>query len=103
MSLDSFFCLCQVCELGEQLEQEKAHCEGLVRKDQLAVDQFFHRLQVALAKKRDAYLGVLDDANTEISQVYNPLINRIKEIQVCVKSSVSKMVWCNILLHGLYW
>ncbi|KAM4627375.1 tripartite motif-containing protein 59 isoform 1-T2 [Polymixia lowei] len=71
----------QVCELGEQLEQEKAHCEGLVRKDRLTVDQFFHRLELELARKREAFLEALDNASTEVSQAYDPLIRRVKDLQ----------------------
>lgn len=71
----------QVCELGEQLEQGKAHCESLVRKDRLAVDQFFQGLELTLSKKKEAFLGALDTASAAISQVYDPLINRVKEMQ----------------------
>uniref|UniRef100_UPI003AAE750D tripartite motif-containing protein 59 n=1 Tax=Centroberyx gerrardi TaxID=166262 RepID=UPI003AAE750D len=71
----------QVCELGEQLEQEKARCEGLVRKDRLAVDQFFQALEELLAQKREAYLEALDTTSAEVSRAYDPLVRRVKELQ----------------------
>nr|XP_019943770.1 PREDICTED: tripartite motif-containing protein 59 [Paralichthys olivaceus]XP_019943771.1 PREDICTED: tripartite motif-containing protein 59 [Paralichthys olivaceus]XP_019943772.1 PREDICTED: tripartite motif-containing protein 59 [Paralichthys olivaceus] len=71
----------QVCELTEQLEQEKARCEALVRQDRQEVNQFFQTLKVVLAKKRQAYLEALDKAGAEVSRAYDPLIHRVKEIQ----------------------
>ncbi|KAG7215612.1 hypothetical protein INR49_022138 [Caranx melampygus] len=71
----------QVCELGELLEQEKARCDGLVRQDRQEVNQFFQSLEVVLAKKRQAYLEALDKAGVEVSQAYDPLIHRVKELQ----------------------
>ncbi|XP_067450981.1 tripartite motif-containing protein 59 [Thunnus thynnus] len=71
----------QVCELGEQLEQEKARCEGLVRQDRQEVNQFFQTLEVALTRKRQAYLEALDKAGAEVSRAYDPLIHRVKELQ----------------------
>ncbi|KAJ3590819.1 hypothetical protein NHX12_008767 [Muraenolepis orangiensis] len=71
----------QVCELGEQLEQRKAHCEGQVRKDRVAVDQFFQGLELTLSKKKEAFLGALDTASVAISEAYDPLINKVKELQ----------------------
>lgn len=71
-----------MCELGEQLEQEKARCEGLVRQDRLEVYQFFQRLEELLARKREAYLEALDKAGVEASRAYEPLISRVKELQV---------------------
>lgn len=71
----------QVCELGEQLEQEKASCEVLVGQDRHVVEQFFQGLELILAQKREAFLGALDTASVEISLVYDPLIHRLKELQ----------------------
>ncbi|XP_060929068.1 tripartite motif-containing protein 59 [Limanda limanda] len=71
----------QMCELAEQLEQEKARCEALVRQDRQDVNQFFQTLKTVLAKKRQAYLEALDKAGAEISRAYDPLIHRVKEIQ----------------------
>ncbi|XP_030599504.1 tripartite motif-containing protein 59 [Archocentrus centrarchus] len=71
----------QVCELGEQLEQEKARCEGVVRQDRQEVSQFFQTLEVVLARKRQAYLDALDKAEAAVSRVYDPLIHRVKELQ----------------------
>ncbi|KAM3615731.1 uncharacterized protein V6R79_006945 [Siganus canaliculatus] len=71
----------QVCDLGEQLEQEKARCEDVVRQDRQEVVQFFQRLEAVLAKKRQAYLEALDKAGAEVSRAYEPLIDRVKELQ----------------------
>lgn len=71
----------QVCELGEQLEQEKARCEGLVRQDRQEVNQFFQTLEGVLARKRHAYLEALDKAGAEVSRAYDPLIHKVKELQ----------------------
>ncbi|XP_036975411.1 tripartite motif-containing protein 59 [Acanthopagrus latus] len=71
----------QVCELGEQLEQEKARCEGLVRQDRQEVNQFFQRLEEVLTRKKQAYLEALDTAGAEVSRAYDPLIHKVKELQ----------------------
>ncbi|XP_040901582.1 tripartite motif-containing protein 59 [Toxotes jaculatrix] len=71
----------QACELGEQLEQEKARCEGLVRQDRQEVNQFFQTLEVVLGRKRQAYLEALDKVAAEVSRAYDPLIHRVKELQ----------------------
>ncbi|RVE64928.1 hypothetical protein OJAV_G00130640 [Oryzias javanicus] len=71
----------EACELGEQLEQEKSRCEDLLRQDRDDVTQFFHSLALVMAKKKEAYLEVLDRAAAEVSQAYDPLIQRVKELQ----------------------
>nr|XP_046245224.1 tripartite motif-containing protein 59 [Scatophagus argus] len=71
----------QVCELGEQLEQEKARCEGLLRQDRQEVNQYFQMLEAVLARKRQAYLEALDKAGAEVSRAYDPLIHSVKELQ----------------------
>ncbi|KAM4742365.1 tripartite motif-containing protein 59 isoform 1-T2 [Anableps anableps] len=71
----------QVCELGEQLEQEKARCESLLRQDRQEVNQFFVSLEEVLARKKQAYLEALSEAAAEVSQTYDPLIHRVKELQ----------------------
>ncbi|XP_029528574.1 tripartite motif-containing protein 59-like [Oncorhynchus nerka] len=71
----------EVCELGEQLEQEKASCEGLVRQDRQAVEQYFQGLELVLSRKKEAFMGALDTASMEVSLAYNPLIQRLKELQ----------------------
>lgn len=72
-----------MCELGEQLEQEKARCEGLVMQDRQEVLQFFISLEVALSRKKQAFLEALDKASADVSQAFDPLIHRVKELQVC--------------------
>ncbi|XP_026154833.1 tripartite motif-containing protein 59 [Mastacembelus armatus] len=71
----------QVCELGEQLEQERARCEDLVRQERQEVNQFFQTLEIVLARKRQAYLEAVDKAGAEVAQAYDPLIHRVKELQ----------------------
>nr|XP_020491778.1 tripartite motif-containing protein 59 [Labrus bergylta]XP_020491779.1 tripartite motif-containing protein 59 [Labrus bergylta] len=71
----------QVCELGEQLEQEKARCEGLVRQDRQEVNQFFQTLEAVLVQKKHAYMDALDKAGAEVARAYDPLIHRVKELQ----------------------
>ncbi|XP_038817916.1 tripartite motif-containing protein 59 [Salvelinus namaycush] len=71
----------KVRELGEQLEQEKASCEGLVRQDRQAVEQYFQGLELVLARKKEAFMGALDTASMEVSLAYDPLIQRLKELQ----------------------
>ncbi|XP_061575453.1 tripartite motif-containing protein 59 [Cololabis saira] len=71
----------QVCELGEQLEQEKARCEGLVRQDRQEVDQFFTSVEAVLSRKRQAHLEALDKTAAEVSQAFDPVIHRVKELQ----------------------
>lgn len=72
----------QVCELGEQLQQEKARCEGLLRQDRSDVNQYFQTLEAALARKRRACLDALDEADADVRRVYDPLVRRVKELQV---------------------
>ncbi|CAN9511458.1 unnamed protein product [Ophioblennius macclurei] len=71
----------QACELAEQLEQEKARCEGLLRQDRQDVLQFFQTVEALLARKRQAYLGALEKAGAEVLQAYDPLIHQVKELQ----------------------
>ncbi|KAK2912441.1 tripartite motif-containing protein 59 [Channa argus] len=71
----------QVCELGEQLEQEKTRCEGMVRQDRQDVIEFFQMLKFVVDRKRQAYLEALDKAGAEVLQAYDPLIHRVKELQ----------------------
>lgn len=86
----------QVCELGEQLQKEKALCESLVKKDRQAVEKFFLSLDLLLARKRENFLGALDAVSVEISLAYDPLIHKVKDIQeeqldlVSLGSSVEK-------------
>ena len=72
----------QVCELGQQLEQGKAHCEALLRRDRLAVDQYFQGLELTLRRKKEACLGALDVASGDVAQAYDPLIQRVQRLQV---------------------
>ncbi|XP_059187311.1 tripartite motif-containing protein 59 isoform X2 [Centropristis striata] len=71
----------QLCELGEQLEQEKLRCESVVRQDRQEVGQFFQTLEEVLARKRQAYLEALDKAAAEVTRAYDPLIHNVKELQ----------------------
>ncbi|XP_034024185.1 tripartite motif-containing protein 59 [Thalassophryne amazonica] len=71
----------EVCELAEQLEQEKAHCEGWLKEGRLQVIQFFRNLEQVLARKRGAFLEALDEAGAEVSRTYDPLIHMVKELQ----------------------
>ncbi|KAK5621639.1 hypothetical protein CRENBAI_023904 [Crenichthys baileyi] len=71
----------QVCELGEQLELEKARSESLLRQDRQEVNQFFVSLEEVLARKKQAYLEALSEVAAEVSQAYDPLIDRVKELQ----------------------
>lgn len=84
-------CCVQVCELGEQLEQEKAHCEGLLRQDRRNVIQYFQKLEAVLARKKCACLDALDKAGVDVCLAYDPLIDRVKELQVGVKSFLSSV------------
>ena len=68
--------------LGEQLQKEKQDCEAMVRQDAQVVEQFFQGLELILAQKREAFLGALDSASLEISLTFDPLIHRLKEMQV---------------------
>lgn len=79
----------QVCEIGVQLEQGKACCEGQVGADRLAVERFFQGLELTLSKKKEAFLGALDTASAAVSEAYDPLINRVKEMQVRGRNEVS--------------
>ncbi|XP_015225760.1 PREDICTED: tripartite motif-containing protein 59 [Cyprinodon variegatus] len=71
----------QICELGEQLEQEKARCDALLRQDTQEVNQYFTSLEEVLARKKQAYLEALRRASAEVSEAYDPLIHRVKELQ----------------------
>lgn len=71
----------QVCEIGKQLELKKEHCEDTLQQDRQEVLQFFQRIEATLAKKKLAYLDVLDKASTEVSRAYDPLIYKVKEMQ----------------------
>lgn len=84
-----FLCSVQVRELGEQLEQEKARCEGLLKQDRCNVIQYFQKLEAVLARKKGACLDALGQALVDVGQAYDPLINRVEELQVGAKSFLS--------------
>lgn len=84
-----FSCRVQVRELGNQLELEKTHCESLLREDRGNVVQYFQKLEAVLARKKCACLDALYKAGVDVCRAYDPLINRVKELQVGVKSSLS--------------
>ncbi|XP_041918673.1 tripartite motif-containing protein 59 [Alosa sapidissima] len=71
----------EVCALAERLEQEKARGEGLVRQDREAVGQFFQGVQRLLERKRDEYMAALDAASAELARSYDPLIEKLKDMQ----------------------
>lgn len=71
----------QVCEIGKQLELKKELCEEALMQDRKEVLLFFQKLEATLAKKKMAYLNVLDKTCTEVAQAYDPLIYRVKEMQ----------------------
>ena len=73
----------QVCEVGKQLELKKEQCEKDLLQDRQEVLQFFRNFETTLAKKKMAFLNALDKAGTEVAQTYDPLIYRVKEMQVC--------------------
>lgn len=79
----------QLCELGEQLEQEKTRCEDVVREDRQGVSQYFQTLETVLAGKKHACLEAVDKAGAEVCRAYDPLIHRVKELQVCVGDRLS--------------
>lgn len=71
----------QVCTLAERLEQEKARGESLVRQDREAVARFFQGLELLLSRKRDEYMAALDAASAELARSYDPLIEKLKDMQ----------------------
>ncbi|XP_063061726.1 tripartite motif-containing protein 59 [Engraulis encrasicolus] len=71
----------EVCGLVEQLEQEKASCEGLVRQDREAVDHFFQALEQQLCRKREEYMAALDACSVEVARSYEPLIDKLKDMK----------------------
>lgn len=75
---------CYFLKVCEQVEQDKASCEGLVRQDRQAVEQYFQGLELVLARKKEAFMVALDTASMEVSLAYDPLIQRLKELQVSI-------------------
>ncbi|XP_062409347.1 tripartite motif-containing protein 59 [Sardina pilchardus] len=71
----------EVCALGERLEEEKARGEGLVRQDREAVALFFRGAERLLGRKRDEYLAALDAVSEELARTYDPLVERLKDVQ----------------------
>lgn len=70
-----------MCALAERLEQEKARGESLVRQDREAVVHFFQGLELLLNRKRDEYMAALDAASAELARSYDPLIEKLKDMQ----------------------
>uniref|UniRef100_A0A4W4FLE7 Tripartite motif containing 59 n=1 Tax=Electrophorus electricus TaxID=8005 RepID=A0A4W4FLE7_ELEEL len=71
----------EVCGLVEQLEQEKSRQEGLVRQDREAVLRFFQGLERLLAHKKELFMKALAGANTQLAGVYDPLIEKLKDMK----------------------
>lgn len=84
LNLESVCSLRQVCELGQQLEEERSCIEDLVRRDRQEVSQYFETLEATLARKKRAYLDAVDEAAADVSQAFDPLVDRVQELQVCV-------------------
>lgn len=79
------FLLRQVCELGQQLEEERSCVEDLVRRDRQEVSQYFETLEATVARKKRAFLDAVDKAAADVSRAFDPLIDTVKELQVCVR------------------
>ncbi|KAL4647644.1 tripartite motif-containing protein 59 [Arapaima gigas] len=71
----------EVCTVAQQLEQEKARCEDLLQQDRNAVAQFFQKIDRILAHKKAAFMAALDEASTELSCAYDPLIEELKDMK----------------------
>lgn len=71
----------EVCGLVERLEQEKARYEGLVHQDREAVLQFYQALERLLAHKKELFMKALDGANVRLACVYDPLIEKLKDMK----------------------
>ncbi|XP_076837227.1 tripartite motif-containing protein 59 isoform X2 [Brachyhypopomus gauderio] len=71
----------EVCVLVEQLEQEKSRQDGLVRRDREVVTQFFQDLERILTRKKEAFLKALDGAATQLTCIYDPLVEKLKDMK----------------------
>lgn len=95
-----------MCELGRQLEEERSCCEDLVRRDRQEVLQYFETLEAALARKKRAFLDALDQAAADVSEAFDPLIDRVKELQVgvCVNvkwNSMTHECWVKFVVKDV--
>ncbi|KAM6326585.1 TRI59 protein, partial [Podargus strigoides] len=74
-------CWTDVRVLIEKVNEQKALCEHVVQDDKKAVEQYFRKLSDTLEHKKQGLLAVLNDINTEISEQYEPLIEKLKKIR----------------------
>nr|XP_055051733.1 tripartite motif-containing protein 59 isoform X1 [Misgurnus anguillicaudatus] len=72
----------EICSLAADLQQEKIQSESLVQKDREVVSRFFQGLELILAQKREEFGRALDGASEQLTHTYDPLIERLKELQV---------------------
>uniref|UniRef100_A0A673ZJB9 Tripartite motif containing 59 n=1 Tax=Salmo trutta TaxID=8032 RepID=A0A673ZJB9_SALTR len=86
---------------GEQLEQ-KASCEGLMRQGRQAVEQYFHGLELVLARKIEAFMGALDTASVEVFLAYDPLVEEEQLDLLSLGSAVEDEDSPLVLLEKFY-
>lgn len=55
-----------------------------MRRDRQEVSQYFEALEATLARKKRLFLDAVDKAAADVSQAFEPLVDRVKELQVRV-------------------
>ncbi|NXJ16037.1 TRI59 protein, partial [Odontophorus gujanensis] len=70
-----------VCLLIEKLKEQKSQCESIVQDDKKVVVQYFKKLSETLEHKKQVLLAALDEINRQISEEYEPHIEKLKKIR----------------------
>ncbi|OXB70562.1 UNVERIFIED_CONTAM: hypothetical protein H355_002043 [Colinus virginianus] len=70
-----------VCLLIEKLKEQKSQCESVVQDDRKVVVQYFKKLSETLEHKKQAVLAALDEVSRQISEEYEPHIEKLKKIR----------------------
>ncbi|XP_039509937.1 tripartite motif-containing protein 59 [Pimephales promelas] len=70
-----------VCSLTQRLRLEKKRSEGLIQDDREFTAQFFHNLELVLARKREEFLQTLERASARLACAYDPLVEQLERLQ----------------------
>ncbi|XP_078266990.1 tripartite motif-containing protein 59 isoform X2 [Rhinoraja longicauda] len=65
----------------EKLEHQKLQAEHILQDDKAIVNQYFEDLQKTIETKKHALLAILADVNLKITNEYDPLIQKMKELK----------------------
>ncbi|XP_063297100.1 tripartite motif-containing protein 59 [Pelobates fuscus] len=65
----------------QTLEEQMTHCKSVVQEDKREVLSFFEGISDILEQKKQGLLAALNNVNKEVSEIYAPQIEQMKQIE----------------------